>query len=60
MFETLNPFKNIFFGFSTTLPVVTRNVVDPPLPDGYYGNAYIEMYVPLTTREAKNLRSQTS
>ncbi|CAL9233650.1 unnamed protein product [Arabidopsis halleri] len=44
MFETLNPFKNGF------LSVGTRNVVDPPLPGRYYGNAYIEMYVPLTTR----------
>ncbi|XP_010429302.2 PREDICTED: spermidine sinapoyl-CoA acyltransferase-like [Camelina sativa] len=33
------------------LPVGIRKVVDPPLPDGYYGNAYIDMYVPLTTRE---------
>lgn len=28
-----------------------RNVVDPPLPDGYYSNAHIDMYVPLTVRE---------
>ncbi|KAG7567430.1 Transferase [Arabidopsis thaliana x Arabidopsis arenosa] len=35
------------------LSVGIRNVVDPPLPDGYYGNAYIDMYVPLTAREVE-------
>ncbi|XP_010472344.1 PREDICTED: spermidine sinapoyl-CoA acyltransferase-like [Camelina sativa] len=28
-----------------------RNVVDPPLSDGYYGNSYIDMHVSLTVRE---------
>lgn len=36
------------------LSVGIRNVVDPPLPDGYYGNAYIDMYVPLTAREVED------
>ncbi|KAL1212194.1 Spermidine sinapoyl-CoA acyltransferase [Cardamine amara subsp. amara] len=35
------------------LSVGIRNVVEPPLPDGYYGNAYIDMYVPLTAREVE-------
>ncbi|EOA27087.1 hypothetical protein CARUB_v10023184mg [Capsella rubella] len=35
------------------LCVGIRNVMDPPLPDGYYGNAYIDMYVPLTTRDVE-------
>ncbi|XP_019083733.1 PREDICTED: spermidine sinapoyl-CoA acyltransferase-like [Camelina sativa] len=35
------------------LSVGIRDVVDPPLPDGYYGNAYIDMYVPLTAREVE-------
>ncbi|KAL9841931.1 Spermidine coumaroyl-CoA acyltransferase [Arabidopsis thaliana] len=28
-----------------------RHVLDPPLPKGYYGNAYIDVYVELTVRE---------
>ncbi|CAA7027546.1 unnamed protein product [Microthlaspi erraticum] len=28
-----------------------RNVLDPPLPQGFYGNAYIDVYVELTVRE---------
>ncbi|XP_013598902.1 PREDICTED: spermidine coumaroyl CoA acyltransferase-like [Brassica oleracea var. oleracea] len=28
-----------------------RHVLDPPLPQGYYGNAYIDVYVELTVRE---------
>ncbi|XP_010429301.1 PREDICTED: spermidine sinapoyl-CoA acyltransferase-like [Camelina sativa] len=32
-----------------------RNVVDPPLSDGYYGNAYINMKVSLTVREVDEL-----
>lgn len=37
-----------------------RKVVDPPLPDGYYGNAYIGMHLPLTVREVEDMRSQIS
>ncbi|CAH8358184.1 unnamed protein product [Eruca vesicaria subsp. sativa] len=36
-------------GFSVGI----RNVANPPLPDGYYGNAYIDMYVPLTVKEVE-------
>ncbi|KAG7572129.1 Transferase [Arabidopsis suecica] len=28
-----------------------RHVLDPPLPKGYYGNAYIDVYVELTVKE---------
>ncbi|CAH2077561.1 unnamed protein product [Thlaspi arvense] len=28
-----------------------RHVLDPPLPQGFYGNAYIDVYVELTVRE---------
>ncbi|KAG2311022.1 hypothetical protein Bca4012_025487 [Brassica carinata] len=37
------------FGFAVGI----WNVVNPPLPDGYYGNAYIDMYVPLTVKEVE-------
>ncbi|KAJ4899344.1 Spermidine coumaroyl CoA acyltransferase [Raphanus sativus] len=30
-----------------------RHVLDPPLPQGYYGNAYIDVYVELTVKELK-------
>ncbi|KAF8051785.1 hypothetical protein N665_1665s0002 [Sinapis alba] len=28
-----------------------RHVLDPPLPEGYYGNSIIDVYIELTTRE---------
>uniref|UniRef100_M4E5S7 Uncharacterized protein n=1 Tax=Brassica campestris TaxID=3711 RepID=M4E5S7_BRACM len=28
-----------------------RHVLDPPLPQGFYGNAYIDVYIELTVRE---------
>uniref|UniRef100_M4FBE8 Uncharacterized protein n=2 Tax=Brassica campestris TaxID=3711 RepID=M4FBE8_BRACM len=38
---------------SLGLAVGIRNAVNPPLPDGYYGNAYIDMYVSLTVKEVE-------
>ncbi|KAL0716526.1 hypothetical protein Bca4012_065848 [Brassica carinata] len=38
---------------SLGLAVGIRNVVNPPLLDGYYGNAYIDMYVSLTVKEVE-------
>ncbi|CAN7056041.1 hypothetical protein Bca4012_092997 [Brassica carinata] len=38
---------------SLGLAVGIRNTVNPPLPDGYYGNAYIDMYVSLTVKEVE-------
>ncbi|KAJ4881263.1 Spermidine sinapoyl CoA acyltransferase [Raphanus sativus] len=40
---------------SLGLAVGIRNAVNPPLPDGYYGNAYIDMYVSLTVKEVEEL-----
>ncbi|ESQ54262.1 hypothetical protein EUTSA_v10027408mg [Eutrema salsugineum] len=28
-----------------------RHVIDPPLPQGFYGNAYVDVYIELTVRE---------
>ncbi|CAN6880307.1 unnamed protein product [Brassica oleracea var. botrytis] len=28
-----------------------RHVLDPPLPQGFYGNAYVDVYIELTVRE---------
>ncbi|KAJ0250874.1 hypothetical protein HA466_0132960 [Hirschfeldia incana] len=33
------------------ITVGIRNVLDPPLPEGYYGNAYIDVYVGIPARE---------
>ncbi|CAH8364369.1 unnamed protein product [Eruca vesicaria subsp. sativa] len=33
------------------ITVGIRHVLDPPLPEGYYGNAYIDVYVQITARE---------
>ncbi|KAJ0228780.1 hypothetical protein HA466_0322040 [Hirschfeldia incana] len=33
------------------IAVGIRHVLDPPLPEGYYGNAYIDVYVELTVQE---------
>ncbi|KAF3548362.1 hypothetical protein DY000_02010261, partial [Brassica cretica] len=33
------------------ITVGIRNVLDPPLPEGYYGNAYIDVYVEIPARE---------
>ncbi|KAL1206578.1 Spermidine coumaroyl-CoA acyltransferase [Cardamine amara subsp. amara] len=33
------------------IAVGIRNVLDAPLPQGYYGNAYIDVYIELTARE---------
>lgn len=33
------------------ITVGIRNVPDPPLPEGYYGNAYIDVYVEILARE---------
>ncbi|CAN7030969.1 hypothetical protein IGI04_030580 [Brassica rapa subsp. trilocularis] len=38
---------------SLGLAVGIRNAVNPPLPNGYYGNAYIDMYVSLTVKEVE-------
>ncbi|KAJ4872491.1 Spermidine sinapoyl CoA acyltransferase [Raphanus sativus] len=40
---------------SLGLAVGIRNAVNPPLPDGYYGNAYIDIYVSLTVKEVEEL-----
>ncbi|CAH8364339.1 unnamed protein product [Eruca vesicaria subsp. sativa] len=36
---------------SLIITVGIRHVLDPPLPEGYYGNAYIDVYVDITARE---------
>ncbi|WZZ76398.1 hypothetical protein YC2023_087768 [Brassica napus] len=33
------------------IAVGIRHVLDPPLPKGFYGNAYIDVYIELTVRE---------
>lgn len=33
------------------ITVGIRHVPDPPLPEGYYGNAYIDVYIEITARE---------
>ncbi|CAF2114092.1 unnamed protein product [Brassica napus] len=38
---------------SLGVAVGIRNAVNPALPDGYYGNAYIDVYVPLTVKEVE-------
>ncbi|XP_010530228.1 PREDICTED: spermidine coumaroyl-CoA acyltransferase-like [Tarenaya hassleriana] len=43
----LNPDGIVVLG----LAVAIRRAVDPPLPDGYYGNACMDMHVELTARE---------
>ncbi|XP_010548389.1 PREDICTED: spermidine coumaroyl-CoA acyltransferase-like [Tarenaya hassleriana] len=43
----LNPDGIVVFG----LAVAIRSDMDPPLPNGYYGNACIDMHVELTARE---------